>query len=188
MHNRRMAGRAGALRLAGGAAAVGLAVSGCSGSEPTGSPTGTGSEEASAAPSSTTPKPEESVALYTLDQPKSGVEGKRRKANEALRGFAESMSSGQRREVEEVLFASTPQDQTILDESLRVYEGATWDFSGIRWTEQGVNGPCYLLEGTVDGEPVHMTGWATWNDTIEEWQFGTAGLPGSEEYPRVPDC
>ncbi len=184
MRDRRRAARPRAVHLVCGAAALGLVLGGCSSS---GEP-GEGGSSGSTSPVAEEPGPPDVVKTYTLEEPTTKVEGDVEDANAALRSFAEDMASGDREGIEEVLYAPTPQDQSVVDKSLRIYEGANWDLDGVRWTKDGVHGPCYLLRGKVDGQPVHMAGWAAWNDTLQEWEFGTLGLPGSPDYPDVPSC
>ncbi len=176
-----------ALRLGSGAAALALALTACSGGDSSESSDG-GSQSSKSSAQASEPGPPSTVKDYSLKKPKPQVEGADDKANKALRSFAEAMRSGDQTAVQDVLYAPTPEDQSIVDKSLRIYDGADWDFDGVRWTEDGVHGPCYLLQGEAHGEPVHMAGWASWNDTLQEWEFGTLGLPGSPEYPDVPSC
>lgn len=141
-------------------------------------------------PSATTstPGPSESASRYTGTAPDAGAEGRTSTASASLRTFATALSSDDRTAVDSVLHAPTPEDPTIVDQSMRTLEGADWDFDGVRWAEGGFLGPCYLLHGTVDGEPVHIAGSMVWNDALGEWEFTTDGLPGSADYPDLPAC
>lgn len=174
------------LRWAGAAASVALLLAGCS-SAPGGSDDES-TTSGSASPSSSEPGPSESAELYTQKRLTEDVEGDPSTANAAVRDFAAAISSGDRDTVDEALHAPTPEDPTVIDQTLRTFEGVEWDDPSIRWTETGVLGPCYLLEGEGSDGPVHLTGTAAWNDTEREWEFTTSGFPGSAEYPDIPPC
>lgn len=172
----------------GGVAAVALTLAGCSGSSGgSGSdPTDPGSSNAS--PSTTKPEPSESARLYTQKTLTADVEGDAGSANTAVRDFAGSISAGQRETVDGALHAPTPEDPTIIDQTMRTFHDVTWDESSLRWTETGVLGPCYLLMGEGKDGPVHLAGTAVWNDAERDWEFTTAGFPGSAEYPELATC
>ena len=169
------AAAAGALALAGGRSAPGDD----SAEEP---PSG------SASPSSSEPGPSESAELYTEKRLSEDVEGDPGGANGAVRDFAEAISSGDRDTVDEALHAPTPEDPSIIDQTLRTFEGVEWDEPSIRWTETGVLGPCYLLKGEGSDGPVHLAGTAAWNVAEQECEFTTDGFRGSEEFPDLPPC
>lgn len=174
-------------RWVGAAAAVALTLAGCSNA-----PGGDSSEESPssgpASPTSSEPGPSESARLYTAKRLSEDVEGDEGEANAAVRGFAAAISSGDRDAVDEALHAPTPEAPSVIDQTLRTFKGVEWDDPSIRWTEDGVLGPCYLLEGEGSDGPVHLAGTAAWNDVEEEWEFTTDGFPGSAEYPDLPLC
>lgn len=186
MHVRTRRGRH--TRWLGGAAAVALALAGCSGSSGEGGSDPTDPDSSGGSPSSTMPEPSESARLYTQESLTSDVEGKPESANSAVRDFAEAVSSGDRAAVDEALHAPTPEDPTIIDQTMRTFSDVSWDESSLRWTESGVLGPCYLLMGEGKEGQVHLAGTAVWNDAESEWEFTTAGFPGSEEYPQLATC
>ncbi len=173
-------------RWTGAAAAVALALAGCSSAPGDDSAEESPSETAS--PSSSEPGPSESAELYTDKRLSEDVEGDPGEANAAVRDFAEAISSGDRDTVDEALHAPTPEDPSVIDQTLRTFEGVEWDDPSIRWTETGVLGPCYLLKGEGSDGPVHLAGTAAWNDAESEWEFTTDGFPGSAEYPDLPPC
>lgn len=172
------------------AAAMAVAVAGCSGApEEDSSPASTSppSSEGSASPSST-PGPSESARLYTQSRLSSDAEGDDGAANAAVRSFADAISSGDRAAIDESLHAPTPEDPSVVDQTVRAFADVEWDDSTLRWTESGVIGPCYLLMGEGEQGPVHLAGTAAWNDAEGEWEFTTSGFPGSAEYPELPTC
>lgn len=179
------------LRTLAAVAAGGLLLTACAGADdatdPSRSePTSSGPRTPSATAS--TPGPSESASLYTHTTPGTDTEGQTSTASASLRTFAKALSTDDRSTVESMLHSPTPEDPTIVDQSMRTLAGTDWDFDGARWTEGGFLGPCYLLDGTVEDEPVHIAGSMVWNDALNEWEFTTDGLPGSEDYPDLPAC
>lgn len=175
-------------RWIGGAAAVALALAGCAGSSGDGGPEPTDPGGSKASPSSTMPEPSESARLYTQENLTDDVEGDAASANTAVRDFARAISTGDRETVDGALHAPTPEDPSVIDQTMRAFSDVSWDESSLRWTETGVLGPCYLLMGEGKDGPVHLAGTAAWNDAEGEWEFTTAGFPGSAEYPELPTC
>lgn len=177
-------------RWACGAAATALALTGCNGTSDEGpAPGSTSSTSPGEAPSSETPEPAESARLYTRKAPSEGIEGNEKTAAAAVRTFAQDISSGDRKNIDKALHAATPEDPTVIDQTLRAFEDVTWDEGSLRWTEEaGVLGPCYLLLGEGKTGPVHLAGTVAWNDARSEWEFTTPGFPGSAEYPELPGC
>ena len=180
-------------RTAAGAAITVLAVAGCtSASEEDPSPTTTSARSSdsseTSSPASTTPQPQESAALYTRSRPSSDIEGDTDSANAAVRTFAEAVSDGDRETIDDALHVPTPEDPTIIDQTVRAFADVEWDLDSLRWTSSGFLGPCYLLLGEGEEGPVHLSGTAAWNDAEDEWEFTTDGFPGSSEYPELPAC
>lgn len=169
-------------------AATTLALTSCSGDGDQSEPRSTSSTSTSAATTSPAPGPSESARLYTQTRPGSGVEGDAEGANAAVRSFARAISSGDRRAIDEVIHAPTPEDPTVIDQTVRAFADVDWDDESLRWTHTGFLGPCYLLEGEGDEGPVHLAGTAAWNDAEGEWEFTTTGFPGSADYPELPTC
>lgn len=152
-------------------------------------PESTDSATSSGSPTSETPEPAESARLYTRKAPSEGIEGNEKTAAAAVRTFAQDISSGDRKNIDKALHAATPEDPTVIDQTLRAFEDVTWDEGSLRWTEEaGVLGPCYLLLGEGKTGPVHLAGTVAWNDARSEWEFTTPGFPGSSEYPELPSC
>lgn len=174
-------------RWAGVTTAVALFLTACS-SVPGGDSPEESPSSGPASPTSSEPGPSESAELYTQKRLSDDIEGDDDAANAAVRDFATAISTGDREAVDEALHAPTPEDPSIIDQTLRTFEDVTWDEPSIRWTENGVLGPCYLLKGEGDEGPVHLAGTAAWNDAEGEWEFTTDGFPGSAEYPDLPPC
>lgn len=171
-----------------GVTALALTFAGCSADdEPSPEPESTDSTSTSAAPTSGAPEPAESAKLYTQSRPSSS-EGRAATANKAVRSFAEAISSGDRKALDEGLHVPTPQDPSIIDQTVRTFEDVTWDEGSLRWSDSGFLGPCYLLMGEGKDGPVHLAGTAVWNDVQSEWEFTTDGFPGSADYPELPTC
>lgn len=171
-------------------AVAGLLLASCSGDDGSSQPgsTSAGSTPSGSATASPTPGPSESARLYTQSRPSSGVEGDAEGANAAVRAFARAISSGDRGAIDEVIHAPTPEDPTVIDQTVRAFAGVEWDDDSLRWTHSGFLGPCYLLAGEGDEGPVHLTGTAAWNAAEGEWEFTTTGFPGGADYPELPTC
>lgn len=175
-------------RWTGGTVVAVLTIAGCTGAAEDDGPAATSPPPSAESPSSTRPGPSESARLYTQKQLSGDVEGSTQQANPAVRDLAEAISSGDRPTIDEALHAPTPEDPSIIDQTIRTFADVTWDESSLRWTETGVLGPCFLLMGEGQDGPVHLSGTAAWNDAENEWEFTTAGFPGSAEYPSLPTC
>lgn len=177
--------------LACAATALTLVLASCSDggtdSEPTSMST-SASETTSPSGTATEPEPRESARLYTQSRPSSGVVGDVDGANAAVRSFARAISSGDRTTIDAVIHSPTPEDPTIIDQTVRAFAGVEWDKDSLRWTHSGFLGPCYILQGEGDDGPVHLAGTAAWNEEEKEWEFTTDGFPGSAEYPELPTC
>lgn len=168
--------------------ALTVALAGCSADEGSPSePESTDSASSSASPSSEAPEPAESAKLYTQSRP-STTEGRATTANKAVSSFAKAISSGDRKALDEALHVPTPEDPSIIDQTVRTFKDVDWDEGSLRWNDSGFLGPCYLLTGEGKEGPVHLASTAVWNDVQSEWEFTTDGLPGSEEYPQLPTC
>lgn len=177
-----------ARQLVAAAAAMLLLTACSSGPRDDPAPTSTSSGDTRSSPSSSPLEPRESATLYTLTRPPSGSGGGTGSANAAVLSFAEAIGSGERREVDAAIHAPTPEDPSVIDQTLRAFVGVEWDHDSLRWTDTGVLGPCYLLRGEAKGESVHLSGTAVWNDAEREWEFTTSGFPGSVDYPELPTC
>lgn len=176
-------------RVVCGAVATALVVAGCTSVEEAPSPTTTSPDASdTSSPTSGSPEPQESAALYTQSRPSSDTEGDAGSANAAVRAFAEAISAGDRATIDEVLHVPTPEDPTVVDQTVRTFADVDWDFDSLRWTNSGFLGPCYLLMGEGEEGQVHLSGTAAWNDAEKEWEFTTDGFPGSADYPELPAC